>query len=210
MYSKFKDVARIILIALSCFVPLYLTFIISLLFKLMTEGFGPSIFERRFNWLELIVFGVLCFLGLLGFRIFLSHLNHKGQVSASESVIIKDAENITADYYFTYFSLFVLTFATVSIEVPAQFCNTIILHILLILVYVKNQMFFINPLINIWGYKSFKITFAKKNNPDVLMTIKVFTKENLEQRQDKAFRVAYSDSNFSVCYKENKCNSLQE
>lgn len=210
MCSKILEVARIIFIALSCFVPLYLTFIISLLFKLITEGFGPSTYERWFNWIELGVFVFLFICGCFGFRCFLARVNHMAQGLASESVIIKDAENITADYYFTYYSLFVLTFATVSIEVPAQFCSTIILHILLVLVYVKNQMFFINPLINIWGYKSFKITFAKENNPDVLMTINVFAKENLEQRQDKAFRVAYSDSNFSVCYKENKCNSLQK
>jgi hypothetical protein len=58
--------------------------------------------------------------------------------------------------------------------------------VLIIWVYVANDMYFVNPMLNIWGYKSFHITYTQVKNPPTaadaeqpLFEIRVFSREQL-------------------------------
>ena len=117
------------------------------------------------------------------------------------------AENITADYYFTYFSLFVISFFGVD---PTK-CKDILvfsfLMVLIIWVYVANDMFFVNPVLNICGYKSFQITYTNSNTTSMatdseqqLFEIRVFSREHLNRKIGEKVYVTYSPHDFSVCY----------
>lgn len=62
-------------------------------------------------WLILLMVGIV---GIVRFhRKFL-----KAKKLSKEVVVLVKAENITADYYFTYFSLFVISFFSVDPTVP--------------------------------------------------------------------------------------------
>ncbi len=86
----------------------------------------------------------------------------KGKKTIERNCNFEKAENITADYYFTYFSLFVISFFGVD---PTNLKDILIFGFLLILiiwVYIANEMYFVNPVLNILGYKSFSILYEKR------------------------------------------------
>ena len=147
---------------------------------------------------------------------------HKSFLKAKKlsrtTVKIVKAENITADYYFTYFSLFVISFFGVD---PTKYKDVLVfsfLMVLIIWVYVANDMFFVNPMLNIFGYKSFQIAYVKSNattdadkEPEPV-EIKVFSRELLNRKIGETRFVTYSPHDFSVCYpisqkKSKNCNS---
>ena len=63
-------------------------------------------------WLLLLVISVV---GIIQFQA--SFL--KAKRLSKETVILKKAENITADYYFTYFSLFVISIFIFTASIPS-------------------------------------------------------------------------------------------
>ena len=85
----------------------------------------------------------------------------KAKKLSKEVVVLVKAENITADYYFTYFSLFVISFFSVDPTVPKDVLIFSFLMVLIIWVYIVNEMYFVNPVLNILRYKSFSIVYHK-------------------------------------------------
>ena len=133
------------------------------------------------------------------------------QKLSKETVIVTKAENITSEYYFTYFSLFVISFFSVD---PTQLKDVLIfafIMLLIIWVYIANDMYFVNPVLNILRYKSFSITYHKyspENKVDDVeansFEIKVFTKEPINRKTAEKFFVTFSPHDFSVCYPVSK------
>ena len=192
-----------ICLSLSCFFLLYFIFLMKNVSKIK-ELFGMEDFcwetseEFRIN---VIIIGILLICIILSLasiiifkKIFLSAYN-----KPSEEVIIESAENITSDYFFTYFSLFILTFFSVDSTSLNDMTYLAIVMFFIILVYVKNDMWFINPTLNALGYKSFKIV-CKRNNK--IQEINVFSKDNLCKKIGECYNISYSTYDFSICYKK--------
>lgn len=211
--SKFTKFA----LALSCFLPLFFIFGIEnfyaaidafssidnisiwkvLIFQNRTFYFNAALFVI---WLIVLIIGTF---GIVRFRkTFL-----KSQKLSKETVIVTKAENITSEYYFTYFSLFVISFFSVD---PTQLKDVLIfafIMLLIIWVYIANDMYFVNPVLNILRYKSFVITYHKyssENKTDEKevksFEIKVFTRESLNRKTTEKFFVTFSPHDFSVCH----------
>lgn len=127
------------------------------------------------------------------------------QEKSSENVKIKYAENITSEHYFTYLSVFVLTFFAVD---PTKLLDMVILCVLMvfiIIVYIKNEMWFDNPVLNLVGYKSYKIQYFKGQNVNeelCLDEVNVFSRENLNNLIGEPVKVTFSPYDFSVCFKD--------
>jgi len=191
--------------ALSCFLLLYIILTFKNVLKICeltsVKEFDWKTFDFMFN-ISMIVIWIVCILwsiiAILEFnKSFLQAYN-----IASENVIIQKSENITSDYYFTYFSLFVLTFFTVD---PTKWTDIVILFLLMlfiVLVYVNNDMWFINPVLNVIGFKSFKVTYTKTGIESKLFEIQVFARNNLNKEINREHKIAYSLHDFSVCYNE--------
>ena len=114
--SKFDRLA----LAISCFLPLFIIFGLENLceaksmfspienitwrLSLLNQSKGFYFNVGQFSiWLILLMVGIV---GIVRFhRKFL-----KAKKLSKEVVVLVKAENITADYYFTYFSLFVISF----------------------------------------------------------------------------------------------------
>lgn len=211
--SKFNKVA----LAISCFLPLFLIFKVENLCATICAfssveniGIWEAILCQNFTFYfnaTLFVFWIFVLaIGIYGI-VYFRNTFLKSKKLSKETVIVTKAENITAEYYFTYFSLFVISFFGVD---PTQLKDILIfvfIMLLIIWVYVANDMFFVNPVLNIFGYKSFAITYHKylpenkfKDTDVKSFEIKVFTKEQLNRKTSEEYFVAFSPHDFSVCY----------
>lgn len=194
-----------ICLAISCFSPLYVILAIKngvAICKTISDYCSkkPTI---AFNATMLAIwFGlmVLSFFALFAFKKkFL-----EAQKSTKERVMVVSADNITSDHYFTYFSVFVLTFFAVD---PTNLLDIVILGLLMLLivvVYVKNEMWFINPVLNLFGYKSFRIRYRKESfgeSEGEIGEINVFSKDNLSKMAGEKALISFSHYDFSVCHK---------
>ena len=205
-----------LLLSLSCFIPLYLIFGIrngitarafyriidnSAFFNCMKAQCAEFYFNAILCviWIVLLAISIV---GILKFRaVFL-----KSQRRSKESIILLKANNVTADYFFPYFSLFVISFFTVD---PTKFSDILILGFLvifIILVYVRNDMYFINPILNIIGYRSFAIAYQRTSSSKSqesegikILETKVFATEYLNRKVGKPYFISFSPHDFSVC-----------
>ena len=211
--SKFAKFA----LALSCFCPLFLIYGVEngcaakcafssiegqTICKILENQSDTFWFNAVLSGIWIVLFGI----GIGGLFYFRKSFL-KATKPARTTVKIVKAENITADYYFTYFSLFVLSFFGVD---PTQCKDVFVfsfLMVLIIWVYVANDMFFVNPMLNIWGFKSFHITYSKNSTTTdadkepQLFEIRVFSKEYLNRKIGETMFVTYSPHDFSVCYR---------
>ncbi len=131
----------------------------------------------------------------------------KAKKLSKEVVVLVKAENITADYYFTYFSLFVISFFSVDPTVPKDVLIFSFLMVLIIWVYIVNEMYFVNPVLNILRYKSFSIVYHKNlkleedDEKEIEeFEIKVFSRVPLNRMMGEKLFVTFSQHDFSVCY----------
>ena len=214
-------------LSLSCFIPLYIILSIKNIRKIVDvyqnivsneNDAGISLVQDlRYNLYLLFVWIVLIFLASIGL-IWFKKTFLKNKKAAKRKINITSVKNITAEYYFTYFSLFVLTFFTIDLTSSEDYLNMIIILLLLILmiwVYLKNDMFFINPILNIIGYKSYLITYNRntenqnintsedllEEKKDKQFEVRVFSKENIESGTHDNWLISLSEYDFSICYK---------
>ena len=211
--SKFDRLA----LAISCFLPLFIIFGLENLceaksmfspienitwrLSLLNQSKGFYFNVRQFSiWLILLMVGIV---GIVRFhRKFL-----KAKKLSKEVVVLVKAENITADYYFTYFSLFVISFFSVDPTVPKDVLIFSFLMVLIIWVYIVNEMYFVNPVLNILRYKSFSIVYHKNlkleedDEKEIEeFEIKVFSRVPLNRMMGEKLFVTFSQHDFSVCY----------
>lgn len=210
-------------LALSCFSPLYLIFGLKNayeLYSLQQEIIGLADNDRiallntemKYNWILLISWCTLVAFSILGV-VFFSRSFLQNRRKSKEHVLLVKAKNITADYFFTYFSLFVLSFFTIDPTKTENMMDIIIFAILMIgmlVVYIRNDMFFINPVLNLFRYKSFDVVYRKlsaggeKEDEQEEFDARVFSSENLNQRRNKKHYITFSPHDFSICYSDNK------
>lgn len=80
-------------------------------------------------------------------------LLHRNKELGDDPVTILSVHNITAEYYLGYSSLFILSLSTFSLSSYRDFFTLTLLIALLGFVYIKNDLYYINPTINImYGY----------------------------------------------------------
>ena len=212
MNRNMKSILKLFL-ALSCFSPLYIVFgyenlmatietfkcienqkLIDLL-RLQNDTF-------RFNATLTVLWLLLLVLSLVGVVCFI----RTGEKSQKTSIKLVKAENITADYFFTYFSLFVLSFFGVDPTKEEDIWIFIFLAVLIVWVYLVNDMYFINPVLNCFGYRSFVITYkhnTSKEN-DICIEGRVFSRERLNECADEEFWMVFSKLDFTFCYRSPK------
>lgn len=196
-----------VMLALSCFLPLFLIFIVKnscvVWSKYKATG---NIDLSSFDFVMSVLWLICILLSVAAIAKFKkTFLEYKEK--SKKKIELVGAENVTAEYFFTYFSLFVLTFFTVDPSSKSDVGILLALIVLMLIVYIKNGMFFINPILNILGYKSFSIKYVNFGlesaaREDNAVEIKVFSKEDLAANIGENFFVSYSTHDFSICYKQ--------
>lgn len=175
-----------LLLYLSAFVPLYFLLIIKILVDIILGNLTFNVL----NSLSLILYSFAMFLGIVGAISALKHTKTK-----PTKIIILEKQSLTEQYFLGYFSLFVLFALSFEIEKVSMFVVFVSIIVLIGIVYIKNDLFYINPFLNLLGYNFYQATFvlAGKNQKQVA---KFLFKGQL--KIEKTYNAKLSHENFSI------------
>ena len=187
MNSKFslKNTIKDISLYISAFVPMYFLILI----KLIIEGaFGNLKINALFiiyliTLILLIIFGVF---GLLYNTIFSRDI--------SKNIIILSKKNITDRHFLGYFSLFVLFALQLNLSLVSSYVLYLLIIFLIGIVYIKNGLFFINPLLNILGYNFYDIVYCEEGSQAKVEAKFFYKGEIIENKQ---YKVIFKNRHFS-------------
>lgn len=182
-----------ILLFLSAFIPLYFLIIVKILIDIIFN----NLHFNFLNTLTLIILTVAISLGIYGAKISITHKN-----TPKRSVKLLKKACITEKYFLGYFSLFVLFALSFELERVSMFVVFILVIILIGIVYIKNDLFYINPFLNILGYNFYDITFEDIETKKIYKT-KVVYKGKLNLKNEIRL-IKLSHENFSLIKNENK------
>ena len=145
--------AKIILF-ISAFVPMYVLFLINLIVEIINDNLSWNI-TNSVVFVSLIVLMVI---GLVGLFVIISKKDND-----KEDVKVLTKKNLTDQHFLNYFSLFVLLALTFDLSKICFVCVFVAIVIFIGIVYIKNNIFYVNPLLNILGYSFYDITYLDGN-----------------------------------------------
>lgn len=156
---------------LSSFAPLFLLLIIKELTEIINQNW-------TFNFLNTFLLIILLLMLFWGIYI-LSKLLKEVKDCKKSSVKIVYKNNTTDQHFLGYFSLFVLFAISFEIEMYSMAIVFFMVLIMIAIVYIKNDMYFINPLLNILGYSFYEIKYV--NNDGEIVDAMAFYKGSLNE-----------------------------
>lgn len=150
---------------ITSYTPMWIIFLIKFLPD--SKNFGLCFKIIVILSLSIFIFWNICKLTKL--------LNPKGCASAPIDII--RVKNISIDYITNYFSLYLFPFFALEIE---NFTNIVILGIILILsayLYTKNNIIYVNPVLNFLGYSIYEVEIKLNgDNQNSMQTSYLITK----------------------------------
>lgn len=164
--SKLKKIG----LFLSSFSPLFVLIIIKELTEILNGNWSFNFLNTS---LMILLFIFLCF-GLISLSLIYGEIKK----SDKKRIIIKGKKNITDQHFLGYFSIFVLFAVTFQIEMYSMALIFLIILVLIGRVYIKNDMYYINPLINLLGFSFYDIECEDNNNQQ--HKFRIFHKGKLE------------------------------
>lgn len=170
VYAQTKSMNKLFLY-LSAFTPMYILLALKLVIDLVFGNLSVNVL----NILSLILLISLFSSGIFGILYSLKKIK-----TNANTINIVECTNSTDQQFFNYFSLFVLFSLTYQIEFVSMFCVFIVILIFIGLVYIRNNLNNINPLLNICGYSYYQIVYTMDNS-DKKYAAKVFYKGKLHQ-----------------------------
>ena len=178
-----------ILLYLSAFVPMYALILIKQIIEILVGNI-------KFNFVDIFVIILLMTVIILGFIGLKLEMTRKRQTIKVIKVI--DKTNTTDEHFLGYFSLFVLFSITFDLSKISMLVVFILIIIMIGVVYVKNKLFYINPLLNLLGFNFYDIVY-KTENEQSKQTTKIFFKGDL--LLNKKYYIEVKDENFSFLEK---------
>lgn len=167
---------------LSAFVPLFLLLIIKEFIEIINKNWSFNFLNTFliFTLFLFIFFGVISLLKLV------NNINN----FSGKSIMVTSKKNVTDQHFLGYFSLFVLFAVSFEIEMYSMAFVFIFVIILIAIVYIRNDMYFINPLLNILGYSFYQIEYFEGEKKQ---TASVFFKGRLELHKNYVMCDKYSN-----------------
>jgi hypothetical protein len=142
--------AKVILF-ISAFVPMYTLFLINLIVELINNNLTFNVT----NTVVLLSLITLMLIGLIGLFVIISNKN------GSKTIVkVVAKKNLTDQHFLNYFSLFVLLALTFDLSKVCFVCVFVAIVIFIGIVYIKNNIYYVNPLLNILGYSFYDITYT--------------------------------------------------
>lgn len=99
----------------------------------------------------------IAFIILIGCAFFM--LLKRNKKTAVYTITLKIVKNRSAEYYLAYYSLFILALIELSLTDPSDLVVLLLLLIILGVVYIKNDLFFMNPTINIFQSYIYEVEY---------------------------------------------------
>lgn len=175
---------------LSAFVPMYILIALRLIIDLINDNLSFNVL----NSVNLVTLVLLTVLGIVGLIV---NIHHSKDVS--KEIIILKKQNITDRHFLGYFSLFVLFALQLELSYLSDYCLFIVITIFIGIVYIKNSLYYINPLLNILGYNFYDIVYLEVGSQKEAEG-KIFYKGNLAV--NKSYLVKFKNDNFAFVDKK--------
>lgn len=175
-----------ILLYFSAFVPLYFLILV----KFFVGVIVGTIYFTLLTVLTMAFYLILTTLGIIGLII-----NMKSNKGKTVKIKVEKFSNITDQHFLSYFSLFVLFALGFELTKPSMLVVSILIIIFIGIVYINNNMYYINPFLNILGFNFYEITF-KINERQV--TKKIYFRGQLTE---KTYTAHFKNENFSFLEK---------
>lgn len=185
--SKLKD----LFLFFSAFLPMYVLILLKLVVDIICGN-------KTFNVLNSINISTLLFLILSGVIGIVWNV-YKSK-DKSKEIVILSIQNITDQHFLGYFSLFVLFALQLDLTYISGYCTYVLILTLIGIVYIKNSLYYINPLLNILGYSFYDITF-KINGENKQLNTRIFCRKKL--KINKKYIVKIKNENFAFVIKKN-------
>lgn len=151
------------LVYLSAFIPLYFLLFLKIVIQLLNKNLSVNV-------LNTLLISLLCLLTGLGILGLCLTFNNQKQTK----IRVLRAENLTEKHFLGYFSLFVLFALSYEIELICMAVIFIFILLFIGIVYIRNNLFYINPLLNIIGFSFYSIDYTEENNNQVKTTTVMF------------------------------------
>lgn len=174
---------------LSAFVPMFVLIFVKLVVDMLNHNLSFNVLNTL-NFITLLL--------LIGFGIFGLIWNIKSKEGTKEITIVK-LSNITDQHFLGYFSLFVLFALQLDLSLVSGYCTFVLIMIFIGIVYIKNSLFYINPLLNILGYNFYDITYTIEGKSAQGQT-KMFYKGEL--KEGKPYYINIKNDNFTFIDKQ--------
>ena len=164
--------AKIILF-ISAFVPMFVVFLVTLILEIVNNNL-------RFNITNTVVFITLICLILIGTIGLTFLIKNKKEKTTHIKIISK--KNITDQHFLNYFSLFVVLALTFDLSKICYIVSLMVILIFIAVVYIKNNIFYVNPLLNILGYSFYDIVCVEDG---VEKEMRIFYKGELDLKVEQ-------------------------
>ena len=173
-----------LLLYISAFVPMYFL----VLLKLVVEIINGNLSFNALNTINFVLLIVLILCGIFGLILNITLSGEK-----AKEIFVLEKENITDKHFLGYFSLFVFFAIPLEFEKVSVFCVIYAILIFIGVVYINNSLYYINPLLNILGYKFFDITYRDETGE--IGTAKIFSRSDI--RENKSYMARIKNTHFT-------------
>ena len=136
---------------------MYILFLTNLIVELINKNLTFNVT----NTIVLVSLIVLMLIGLIGLFVIISNKNCE-----RESIKVLTKKNLTDQHFLNYFSLFVLLALTFDLSKVCFVCVFIVIVVFIGIVYIKNNIYYVNPLLNILGFSFYDITYIDSNGKE--------------------------------------------
>lgn len=153
-----KEFFKNLFLYISAFVPMYVLIFVKLVVELLNKNLS-------FNVLNTI--NLITLLFLIGSGAFGLWWNTKGSKDKLIEIEIVSKTNITDKHFLGYFSLFVFFAIPLDLSLVSAYCVYVLVLIMIGIVYINNSLYYINPLLNILGFKFFDVEYKEVGTEEV-------------------------------------------
>lgn len=163
----FERTAKKTIMYLSAFLPMFTTMWIK---EVMLLLFQNDEKKTKLDLKEAMIFLSIefCILAFIAFAFYFWVKRNKKITLHTK--IVKSIKNRTAEYYLSYYSLFVLALIEFSLLDPVDLIVLTLLLIILGVVYIKNGLFYINPTVNLFRSIIYEIEYQDINTPELVIS----------------------------------------
>lgn len=176
------------LLYLSAFIPLYVLLLLKIVIQIINKNLSVNV-------LNTLLISLLCLLTGLGALGVLFSFN-KGR---QKQIHVVNATNLTEKHFLGYFSLFVLFALSYEIELICMAVIFVFIILFIGIVYVHNNLFYINPLLNIIGFSFYRIDY-KEDGDEKVYTSTVLYFGNLVP--NRTYLANFTNCNFNIVQKK--------
>lgn len=167
--KKFSAMFKDFTLFLSAFVPMFVLIFLRLGIDMLNNNLS-------FNVLNTLNFVTLILLIAVGIGGLIWNIRGNGE---SIEIEICTRKNITDEHFLGYFSLFVLFALQLNLSLVSGYCLFVTIMVFIGIVYIKNSLYFINPLLNLLGYSFYEVIYKVEGKEDERHA-KIFHKGDLK------------------------------